>query len=320
MKKIFLLLLLAMPAAVFSQTLRVNVSNGAYMLPGAFVYVNDVPVAFTDHKGTAEIPYGRLHDGDMIKAGCLGTYAAWAPFDLRMREQGECNLVLYENFVATDGPGVDDKKVYKFFKANTLEYTADIGAAPDFAMLSEFSMYGWDVDGNVKMELEGQVVASEFKWSTPTHMSREISFRADADTTGVSLDAYSILTAALFVSPIYPLQKAQNGYVPWIRYGYLGQRQDCHVFRLAFSDQDYPEIGCQVMAFIDQKSGIPVFVEYEIIDIDTNIKFDYRFADFFVYNSSQGRVALYAGEVEFRGKLLDGVSEVRLYDIVYSPK
>lgn len=230
--------------AARAQGVEISVRNDAdEALSYACLYVNGKAVAVTDSLGTGTIPAARLAIGDTLAVTYVGAEPQRAVYNEAMRRKGVWKVCLTEK--------------YRTLTADEITVRADIEqlfrqSIRKFRLLHSphtvTARFAVKYDGK---SAEGRATATHLPGdsSETTYLDRGIYWYHMPLKIHPFSDTASIPSVRLhdwlhmgFHTPALALGIVERGsrYVPGIRYGYLGKRDDCRIFRIS-----YPEIRTQ---------------------------------------------------------------------------
>ncbi|MDE5945363.1 MAG: hypothetical protein K2G93_07260 [Rikenella sp.] len=226
-----------------AQSLRVVVRNEAdEALPYAYIYVNGRAMAVTDTLGIGAVPEAKLSLGDTLTVSYVGAESERTVYDRAMQRQGEWSVSLRERYrtltaaevvVRADVEALYRRSVEKFWvlyepHQATARFTIRNG------------------DGLI----EGQATATHQPGDTSemTYLRRGIFwYHLPLSIDEVAGDTAMMTTEAVhgslhlgFYYPAFALAGAMREGLKndeGVRFGYLGKREGCRLFRIV-----YPEV------------------------------------------------------------------------------
>ena len=232
-KTFFSLFFLLLAATVAAQDLKVTVRNDAGEgLSYAYLYVNGKAVAVTDSLGTGTIPAGKLVVGNTVSVSYVGTEPQEAVYDTAMQRRGLWEVFLNEKYRTLTAEELTVRaNIEAFFRKNLKRV---VPAYFPHTVHSRFTVT------DRPHTVSGTVIASHVPGDTTDttykrlwyHMPMKIT--TSDDTTGISSrQLHNLLHLGFNYSASGPnIVYRGSHFGNKARYGYLGKRDNCRVFRV----------------------------------------------------------------------------------------
>lgn len=257
-----------MPAIRYAaaQDFKIAVQNDeGEPLPYIYISVNGQPRAQTDDSGTAYLSLERLREGDTVSAACIGTGSDWVVYDKSMNRESSCVLTLAEVYGMEVAKKVTvQPDLEAMFKKYTRPYIVTPIRFKEAVLSAEFTTDIQMPDSSSKYRLEGSFTQENDRrdeylggmlYSYRIYC-QPAEIRTDSDTVGMDpllrhFIYHGLSQANAKLESIRYMTRSHQEEVQF-RYGYLGKKDECRIFRILGRQID--GYSMQLLFFADENT------------------------------------------------------------------
>jgi hypothetical protein len=255
MKILFFTILIFQTWIGVAQYIEITVLNKKSIpMPYAFILINGKPITVSDTLGHSMIPINKLKDNDTISVSYLGASPAVIIYNKALYESKKHTFYLDESDYKLNEVVVTYQDNEKLLRKNTkkipaLNYNCTIDARFS-AKLCQTGQSAYQVFGTLEAANDRSIKYKYWFWFDPP-----IKFNTKNDTTGIGryLDPVThmilfFVNQSLYISQVeYKIMKK-----PF--YSYLGEKDNCKIFRITFPPGYFTEYYYQIILYVDKNT------------------------------------------------------------------